>query len=267
MSVETQFLGLEADGDGAFPARHLAYRLRPGVSPAVIWLGGFRSDMTSTKAAALDEACAGDGRAMLRFDYFAHGESPGDFTAASLSLWLEDALQIIRRFGGPAPVLVGSSMGGWIALLATARLKAEGQAPSGLVLIAPAVDFTEKLMWAQFPETIRRQIMEEGVWHRHSAYSPEPYPITRGLIEDARQHLLMDAPLHIGVPMHILQGAQDPDVPMAHVDRFVSLLQRDEVTMTLIPDGDHRLSRPEDIAALVRITRAMAQRGASPAAG
>ncbi len=130
MGVETQFLGLKADPNRRMPQRYIAYRKRDGKSPAVIWLGGFRSDMTSTKAAALDEACKADERAMLRFDYFAHGESLGDFLQATLSIWLDDALNVIRNFGGPSPILVGSSMGGWIALLATQRLKARAARPA-----------------------------------------------------------------------------------------------------------------------------------------
>lgn len=259
MNAETQLLGLKANKDRGLPARYLAYRFTPGNGPAVIWLGGFRSDMTSTKAAALDQACQDDGRAMLRFDYFAHGESKGDFMAATISIWLDDALEMIRKFGGQSPIIVGSSMGGWIALLATQRLKAEGRAPGGLVLIAPAVDFTERLMWAQFPEEIRREIIDHGVWYRHSQYSPEPYPITRALLDDGRTHMLMNKPIHIGVPIHILQGAKDPDVPLRYVDLFVNSLVQDDVRTTVIHDGDHRLSREQDIANLIKITREMAQ--------
>lgn len=259
MNAETQLLGLKANKDKGLPARYLAYRFSPGRGPAVIWLGGFRSDMTSTKAAALEQACREDGRAMLRFDYFAHGESKGEFMNATISIWLNDALEMIRKFGGNAPVIVGSSMGGWLALLATQRLKAEGRAPGGLVLIAPAVDFTERLMWAKFPEEIRREIIDDGVWYQHSEYSPEPYPITRALLDDGRKHMLMNKPIHIGVPIHILQGAKDPDVPIQYVDLFVNSLMQDEVRMTIIHDGDHRLSREPDIATLVKITREMAQ--------
>lgn len=258
MSAKTQFLNVASDEKAGFPARRLAYVRTAGRSPNVIWLGGFRSDLTSTKASEIDRACAGIGRGMLRMDYSAHGQSEGDFATATLSQWLDDALQMIRAEGGERPILVGSSMGGWIALLATLTLAAEGRKPGGLVLIAPAVDFTEALMWKQFPEAIRRQIMEEGVWYRPSAYSPEPYPITRALIEDARQHLLMGKNITFGVPIHILQGGADPDVPRAHVEAFMAGLHSDDLRYTLIPDGDHRLSRVEDIAALVRITLALA---------
>lgn len=259
MTGSTQFLVRGEDTISGFPARRLAYLRSKGSTPNLIWLGGFRSDMTSTKAAALESAATAAGLGMLRFDYYAHGMSEGDFSAATISLWLDDALAVIRELGGPSPIVIGSSMGGWIALLATLILRKEGRAPGGLVLIAPAVDFTEGLMWAQFPEAIRKQIMEEGVWYRHSEYAPEPYPITRVMIEDARNHLLLGKSLQYGVPIHILQGAKDPDVPLAYVEKFVAGLPEEDIRMTIIPDGNHRLSRDEDIATLCRITVGLAK--------
>jgi pimeloyl-ACP methyl ester carboxylesterase len=255
----THFLDVGPDRQQGFPARTLAYRHRPGQAPAIVWLGGFRSDMTSTKAAALCEAASAEGRASLRFDYTAHGESPGDFGAATISLWLDDTLAMIRAFGGEKPILVGSSMGGWIALRATEILNAEGHPPGALVLIAPAVDFTEILMWEAFPPEIRTEIETQGVWYRPSEYSPEPYPITKALIEDGRRHLLMNREIRLGVPVHILQGGEDPDVPLAHVERFVARLPQEDIRMTIIADGNHRLSREADIAALVRITLGLAR--------
>lgn len=257
MTDATQFL--EVPASAALPARRLAYVQKSGKAPGIVWMGGFRSDMTSTKACALEDAAQAEGRASLRFDYSAHGESSGDFAAATLTQWLEDALAMIRARGGGKPVIVGSSMGGWLALEATLRLKAEGRPPGALVLIAPAVDFTEALMWAQFPEAIKRQILDSGVWLRESEYSPEPYPITRALIEDGRKHLLFGTHHHYGVPIHILQGGLDPDVPLAHVQAYVAELAQDDVRMTVIPDGNHRLSREEDIAALTRITLELAR--------
>ncbi|HRE20114.1 MAG TPA: alpha/beta hydrolase [Rhabdaerophilum sp.] len=258
MNAAAQFLDVRADAARGLPARRLAYVAKAGRRPTIIWMGGFRSDMTSTKAMKLEEAAAAEGRASLRFDYSAHGDSSGNFSTATLSQWLDDALHMIRERGGKKPVIVGSSMGGWLALRATQVLAADGNPPGGLVLIAPAVDFTEALMWAQFPETIRRQIMDEGVWYRPSEYSPEPYPITRALIEDGRKHLLLGKALRFGVPIHVLQGGQDPDVPLAHVEGFVAELAQDDVRMTVIPDGNHRLSRDEDIETLQCITMALA---------
>ena len=258
MQDDVQSFLAAGNTEAGFPARSLAYRYRAGGGPILLWMGGFRSDMTSTKAARLDEAAAAEGFGMVRFDYSAHGESGGDIATATLSLWLDDSLQMIRHFGGERPLLVGSSMGGWLALRATEILLAEGSPPGGLMLIAPAVDFTEALMWANFPPEIRRQIEEDGVWYRPSAYSPEPYAITRALIEDGRRHLLMGKATRFGVPIHILQGAEDPDVPLAHVRRFVSELVEEDVRMTVIPDGNHRLSRDEDIATLQRITMDLA---------
>ena len=238
--------------------------VRPGQAPSIVWLGGFKSDMTSTKAAALDAWAQAHGHGCLRFDYSGHGVSGGDFRDGTIGQWLTESLAMIEAFAGPNPVLVGSSMGGWIALLATLRLKAAGSPhhPSGLVLIAPAVDFTEALMWAQFPQEIRNEIEETGVWLRPSDYSDDPYPVTKALIEDGRRHQLFGLPFHLGCPVHILQGGQDPDVPAAHALKLVEHLPQDRVTVTLIPDGNHRLSRDEDIARLVAITADMV-RGAA----
>ncbi|KAA2237339.1 alpha/beta hydrolase [Salinarimonas soli] len=240
-------------------ARPLAVRARGGSGPPVVWLGGFRSDMRATKASALDEWAATRGRALVRFDYGGHGESGGDFESCTISSWTEDALAVIDRFVGERPILVGSSMGGWIALLVTRALRkrAPERAPAGLVLIAPAVDFTERLMWDAFPEEIRRAILETGRFLRPTLYGSEPYPITRALIEDGRRHLMLGAPIETGCPVHILQGMQDPDVPWEHAMLLVEHLPADDVALTLIKDGDHRLSRPEDLERLIRAVEGM----------
>ena len=244
----------------AYP-RTIAVRTREGKSPGLFWLGGFKSDMKGTKAEALDAWAQANGRACLRFDYSGHGESGGDFTAGTIGRWLEESLAVHLRFAKGPQVIVGSSMGGWLALLLAARLRElKGSAPqntsldtslAGMVLIAPAVDFTEELMWKQFSDAIKRQIEEKGSWTRPSGYSEEGYPITKGLIEDGRKHLLMGGLIETGCPVHILQGVQDPDVPWRHAVELVSRFARDDVVLTLIKDGDHRLSRPEDIERLV----------------
>jgi pimeloyl-ACP methyl ester carboxylesterase len=240
-------------GSGA-EARSIACLFRPGRDPGVVWLGGFMSDMRSTKAEALDAWAAESGRAFLRFDYSGHGESSGRFEDGTISRWREDALAVLAAFSLDRPVLVGSSMGGWIALLAIQELRrtAPALSPSALVLIAPAVDFTERLMWDRFPEDIRQTIKETGVYHRPSLYSDSPYPITRTLIEDGRRNLLLGGPIATGCPVHILQGMKDPDVPWDHALRLVEHLPGDNVSTTLVKDGDHRLSRPEDLDRLIR---------------
>lgn len=250
-------------GTGA-AARRIAVEVRPGLGPAIVWMGGFRSDMRGTKAEALDAFAARSGRAFVRFDYSGHGESTGRFEDGTISLWLEDTLAVLERFvPGPA-VFVGSSMGGWIALLATRWLRenAPERAPAGLVLIAPAVDFTERLMWPSFTPEIRETIHRDGVFVRPSLYADDGYPITRGLIEDGRANLLMDAPIVTGCPVHILQGMEDPDVPWRHALATMEHMPGDSVAMTLIRDGDHRLSRPEDIAKLVAAVEAIVPAGA-----
>jgi len=164
---------------------------------------------------------------------------------------------VIEALAGPAPLLVGSSMGAWITLLVARALRTAGRPAHGLVLIAPAADFTEALMWDRFAPAVQVQILETGVWLRPSAYGEEPYPITRGLIEDGRRNLVLDGPIATGCPVHILQGMQDEDVPWRHAMRLVEHLPGEEVAATLVRDGDHRLSRPQDIARLVDAVAAM----------
>jgi pimeloyl-ACP methyl ester carboxylesterase len=253
-SGKPQFLRV-GEGDAA---RQIAVRERPGAGPPVFWLGGFRSDMQSAKAEALDQWAARRSRAFVRFDYMGHGESAGRFEDGCMSLWLEDSLAVLRRHASQPPILVGSSMGGWIALLAARALRGTPQAPAGLVLIAPAVDFTQALMWEAFPEEVRQAITRDGVWLRPSAYSPEPYPITRQLIEDGRRHLILDRPVEPGCPVHILQGMMDPDVPWRHAMALVEHLPGEAVSLTLVKDGDHSLSREEDIARLVAAVEGIA---------
>ena len=241
-------------GTGA-DVRRIAVRKQSGTAPGIFWLGGFKSDMRGTKAEALGEHAARSGRAYVRFDYSGHGESRGRFEDGTITRWLEDALAVFETHAQGPQIAVGSSMGGWIALLlarALAGRVAVNATLAGLVLIAPAPDFTEALMWNEFSPEVKREIGENGSWQRPSAYGEEPYPITRVLIEDGRKHLLLDKPIELGCPARILQGVQDPDVPYAHAMKLVSCLAQDDVVLTLVKDGDHRLSRPEDIERLLR---------------
>jgi len=239
--------------DSSLPDRMIAVRARDGKSPGLFWLGGFKSDMKGTKAEALDRWAEKEGRACLRFDYSGHGESGGMFTDGTIGGWLEESLAVYLRFAQGPQVLIGSSMGGWLALLMARALSQRSDAApiAGMVLIAPAVDFTEELMWKQFPDAIKREFEQNGCWMRPSAYDEEPYPITRALIEDGRKHLLLGGLIETGCPVHILQGVEDPDVPWRHAVELVSRFSRDDVVLTLIKDGNHRLSRPEDIERLI----------------
>jgi pimeloyl-ACP methyl ester carboxylesterase len=224
----------------------------------LFWLGGFKSDMQGTKAVALDQWAGRQGRAFVRFDYSGHGESGGAFGEGTIGRWLEESAAVFAAFARGPQVLIGSSMGGWLALLLVRELRrqmasdATPQASlAGLVLIAPAVDFTEELMWKKFPPEAKRQIETAGAWQRPSQYSEEPYPITRGLIEEGRRHLLLGGLIETGCAVRILQGVQDPDVPWEHAVALTSRLAHDDVVLTLVKDGDHRLSRPEDIERLI----------------
>jgi pimeloyl-ACP methyl ester carboxylesterase len=235
-------------------ARRIAVRWREGAAPGLFWLGGFKSDMKGTKAEALDQWARDRGRAMTRFDYSGHGESEGIFTDGTIGRWLEESVAVFDAFCRGPQVVIGSSMGGWLALLLAQELARRTQSDPGiasLVLIAPAVDFTEELMWKRFPPEVKREIEQAGVWARPSQYSEEPYPITRGLIEEGRRHLLLDGMIETRCPVRILQGVQDPDVPWQHAVELTARFAQDDVVLTLVKDGDHRLSRPEDIERLI----------------
>lgn len=225
----------------------------------LVWLGGFMSHMGSTKATFLDQWAEREGRSFLRFDYSGHGLSEGRFEAGTIGLWLEEALAIIRAASEGPQILIGSSMGGWLALLCARALARSGETARlhGLVLIAPAVDFTEKLIFEHLPPGARRQLENDGVWMRASTYAAAPYPITRALIEEGRQHLILGETIRTHCPVHILQGMCDEDVPWRHAMTLVEHLAGDPVILTLIKDGEHRLSRDEDLARLQQAIAAM----------
>ena len=241
-------------------ARRIAVRARAGSAPGLFWLGGFKSDMQGTKAIALDAWAGEQNRACVRFDYSGHGESGGDFIDGTIGRWLEESVAVFERLCAGPQVVIGSSMGGWMALLLArelARRQATRASLAGLVLIAPAPDFTEELMWKGFSPEVRQEIETRGVWLRPSEYG-DPYPITRNLIEEGRKHLVLGSAIEVGCQVRILQGAQDPDVPWRHAFALAHRLPADDVVLTVIQDGDHRLSRPQDIA---RIIAAVAEMG------
>jgi pimeloyl-ACP methyl ester carboxylesterase len=235
-------------GDGV----ELAWRRLPGRGPGLVFLGGFNSDMTGSKAEDLAAFCAATGRAFLRFDYSGHGTSGGRFEDGTIGRWAADAAAVLDALTEGPQILVGSSMGGWIALLLA--LRRPGRV-AGLVGIAAAPDFTTRIE-AALPPEIRAIIDSDGVWHRPSAYG-DPYPITRALLEDGRQHLLLDAPVRIDVPVRLLHGQQDPDVPWELSLRTAAALTGQDVEVTLVKDGDHRLSRPQDLRLLRRVLSAL----------
>ena len=237
--------------------RRIAYLRDPGDGqgkPGLIWLCGLKSEMTSTKASAVAEWAHTNGQPCLRFDYSGHGQSDARFEDGTVSRWLEETRAAFSKLTQGLQVLVGSSMGGYMALLLLRELMSadpdEAKRIKGLVLIAPAWDMTE-LMWDRFSASARKDIMEKGVYLRPSAYADGPYPITRVLIEDGRRHLIGSATLDPGRPVYILHGLQDPDVPWEHSLDLVAHLTGDWTRVIAVPDGEHRLSRPEDIKLLL----------------
>jgi pimeloyl-ACP methyl ester carboxylesterase len=220
--------------------------------PGIVFLGGFMSDMTGGKALALDAYAATHGRNFVRFDYLGHGTSSGRFEDGTIGRWAEDAIAVIDELTQGPQILVGSSMGGWIMLLAA---RARPDRIAGLVGIAAAPDFTETLMWNAFGPDIRETLCREGVYHQPSDYGEAPYPITMQLIEDGRRHLLMDRPIPIACPVRLIHGTADPDVPYTLSLELMEKLESDDVEVTLVKGGGHRLSEPHDLA---RMTGAVA---------
>ncbi len=241
--------------------REIAVLNRPGAAPGVFWLGGFKSDMEGSKAQALDGWAANCGRQATRFDDSAHGQSSGRFEDGTISRWLEEALAVFEHFTSGPQIVVGSSMGGWIALLMAKALREASEAGrlAGLVLIAPAVDMTKTLMWDLFDDAARRELEEKGCYAQKSDYCDEDYVITRHLIEDGKVHLFGEAIIEIGCPVHVIQGMLDADVPWTHATALMERLALDDAVLTLVRDGDHRLSRGPDIDRLIRAVEGIGQ--------
>jgi len=240
--AKSSFDRMRVDGDT------IAYHRLAGRPPGIVFLGGFRSDMTGTKAVFLEALARRRGQAFLRFDHFGHGQSSGRFEDATISRWAQDSIRVLDRLTEGPQLLIGSSMGGWLMLLAARARPARIHA---LIGIAPAPDFTSDLMWPRFSEEQRAAVMRDGILHLPSQYG-DPAPITRALIEDGKRNNLLDASIDVTCPVRLLHGMQDPDVPWQHSLRLVEALRSPDVRLTLVKDGDHRLSRDDDLALLAR---------------
>ena len=234
----------------------IAYQHQPGSAPGVVFFCGFRSDMASTKATALAEFCRREGIGFTRFDYNGHGASQGEFADFTIGGAMADALEILDHVATGDQILIGSSMGAWVALHAALERKSQLR---GFIGVASAPDFTERLMYPKMTPEQRRELDEEGQVWVHSDYTSSDYPITRGLIHEARAHLLLDDVIGLDIPVHLLHGQEDVDVPWETSLLLSQRLLSDDVTVTLIKDGDHRLNRPNDLALMTdALTRMLA---------
>lgn len=235
--------------------RKIAIRHRAGKSPGLVWLGGYRSDMIGTKAEALDRWASINGHASCRHDYSGHGESGGEFVDGTISRWLEESLAVFdAKCVRGSHILVGSSMGGWVALRMVQELAKRGESHrlKALLLLAPAPDFPHELMKPNLSDDQKAQLETRGYMEESSEYSDEPNVFTKALFDDGDKNRVMQGMIETGCPVHILQGMNDPDVPYEHAMKLVTHLPNENVSMTLIKDGDHRLSREQDIALLIR---------------
>ncbi|MGO4565748.1 alpha/beta hydrolase [Rhizobium sp. 2YAF20] len=258
--AEHEFLTVGSDDQARAIAMMLRDAKRGSKGATLVWLSGYRSDMSGTKALELDRLAERLGLGCIRFDYSGHGVSGGKFTDGTISRWLEEALAVLGHAKPKRIVIVGSSMGGWIGLRLAQELRKRKKGPilQGLVLIAPAADFTTDLIEPNLTEIERASLLDRGYFEERSEYSPEPNIFTRALIEDGRANRVLTGIVETGCPVHILQGMLDPDVPFSHALKLVEHLPADDVVLTLIRDGDHRLSRPQDIERIVAAAEALA---------
>lgn len=238
----------------------IAVRHRDGGAPGFVWLGGYRSDMDGTKAVELDRWCGERGLACTRFDYSGHGQSGGEFRDGTISRWLGEAMAVVEAFARKPVILVGSSMGAWIALRMVQELNAGAASDpvAGLLLLAPAPDFTSELHEPHLTDAQRRDLDQKGYFEEPTPYGPDPNIFTRALFEDGRENRVMTGPIDTFCPVHIIQGQADPDVPWQHAQRLFELLSKDDAVIGYVKDGDHRLSRPQDIALIAKAAGALA---------
>jgi len=235
----------------------IAYHHLQGTSdkPGIMWLGGYRSDMQGTKAIELEAHAQHLGIASTRHDYSGHGESGGEFAAGTISAWLEQSLAVMEQVTSGPQILVGSSMGAWVALRMVEELRKKGQSDrvAGLMLLAPAPDFTVELMEPELTDAQKQDLETKGYYEEPTPYGPDPNIFTKALFDDGRLNRTMGKSIDTHCPIHIIQGQQDPDVPWQHAQRLYELMSKDDASLTYVKEGDHRLSRPEDIALMKRV--------------
>jgi len=234
----------------------IAYFLSEGKSPCVIFFGGFKSDMTGTKAITLEKYCKDNGQRFIRFDYSGHGKSGGEFRNGTIGGWKNDALAIIDNLGADRNIFVGSSMGAWLAMLCALE---RPKKVAGMVGIASAPDFTEKLIWEKLNSEQKEKLKEEGVYYAPSCYGEEPYPIMFNLIEEARNHLLLDSDIRLEVPVRLLHGTEDEDVPWQLSVKILQKITSKNIALSLIKDGNHRLSEPQQLNMLCEAVKTLCQ--------
>ena len=245
------------DVDGA----PIAVRHTPGGAPGFVWLGGYRSDMDGTKAIELDRWCGEHGFGCTRFDYSGHGSSGGEFRDGTISRWLGEARAVVDAYANAPLILVGSSMGAWIALRMVQEMNA-GQSDdpiTGLLLLAPAPDFTSELMEPELTDAQKADLDQNGYFEEPTPYGPDPNVFTKALFDDGRDNRVMTGPIDTFCPVHIIQGQADPDVPWQHAQRLFELLSKDDASIGYIKNGDHRLSRSQDIDAILAAAGRLAQ--------